>query len=248
VPYTVLLYSNNPFFTQASYGEIRIKQPNGSVLITSNYLIAGSDLEIVNDGTDPNCSSNTLFTVSYTWQNVADTYFPGNEVECALNLFNDCAVTNYNNTIGFTHGVTYNSADVFTHPCDRTDQAYITTGTGINSCTNVVGAYNLCTPPSGFTGTDYHQVEYRAVTSGSSNLWDDQTSDPKYGKITGSGTPGTDAVLMDACCDVIDLRDMVPSSGTWLVRYRNRHITGCSVAGSLGGNWGSNYITEVFNL
>lgn len=250
VPYTVTLYYNSPFISRASYGEMRIKQPNGTVLITSNYLVSGSggNFEIVNNGTDPNCSSNTLFTVSYTWENIAGTYFPGNEVECALNLYNDCAITNYNNTIGFTQGVTYTNADVFTHPCDRTDQAYINPNSGPNNCTTIAGAYIGCSPPSGFTGTNEHQVEYRLRTNSSSNLWDDQpiiNSTIYNGTFSSSGS--SQVATMAACCDVLYLFNMTPSSGTWLVRYRNRH-TGCTPTITLNSNWGGNYVTEVWTL
>lgn len=236
-----------------SSGHMRIKDVNGNILATggsNTFYKAGGNMQIVNEGPDPNCSSNTLYTVTYTWENIADTYFVGNEVDCYVVIYNDCSKTNYSIGAGYTQGLTYtNTSNVFTLPCDRIDQAFITLGTGINSCANVVGAYNLCTPPSGYPWVNEHQVEYRPVDNTSSDLWEDQSNSSviQYGIVSGSGTPGTQAITMDACCDVIDLRDMKPNSGKWLVRYRNRH-TGCSTPGSLGALWPGNYVTEVFNL
>jgi hypothetical protein len=237
VPYTLLLQSGSNY----SYGNIRIKS-GGTVLITSGNLGQGN-MTITNLGADPGCTSNTLYTVTYTWHDVADTYFPDNSIEASFTIYNDCAITNYNTMVGYTFGATYtNQNDVFTHPCDRTDQAWVTLNTGPNNCATILGAYVICTPPSGFTGADEHHVQYRAVKHFTSKLWDDQSSSINSGIDPGTNLP---SATLYSCCDVLYLTNMVPSSGQWLVRYRNKH-SGCNGTGS--GDWGTNYVTEYFNL
>ena len=244
VPYTLQLQSGSNY----SYGNIRIKS-GGTVILTSGNLGQGN-MAITNLGSDPNCSANTLYDVRYTWDNVADTYFPDNSIEASFTIYNDCAITNNNTIVGYTFGATYtNQNDIFTHPCDRTDQAWINPNTGYNNCTTIVGAYVSCTPPFGFIGTTQHQVEYRAVDNNSSDIWDDQTSSVKLGIVSGSGNPGTPSATMYSCCDVLDLRDMLPNSGKWLVRYRNIYSTVCTfISGTPPQNWGGNYVTELWNL
>lgn len=248
-PYTLLLQDpNNP--NNYSYGNIRIKS-GSTVLITSGNL----GMQITSLGADPNCSANTLYSVTYKWSNVADTYFPNNSIECSFTIYNNCPITNYNTTVGYTFGATYtNQTDVFTHPCDRTDQAFVNPPSGSQTYATVAGAYSFCTPPSGFTGTTDHQVEYRAVTHATSILWDDQTSTPHGGVLPGTTTP--EVPVITSCCGFLNFLQMTLHSGKWLVRYRNRH-SGCTPNAPnpppIGGNWdnasgNNNYVTEYWNL
>lgn len=251
-PYTLLDEDPNNAGNY-SFGHIRIKS-GSTVLITSGDLTI-DNAHIVSLGADPNCSANTLYDVSYTWYNVADTYFPGNTIECSFTIYNNCPITNYNLTVGYTFGATYtNQNDVFTHPCDRTDQAWVNPpSSGNQTYANVTGAYTLCTPPSGFTGTTHHQVEYRAVTSSTSILWDDQTSAPHGGVAVGTTSP--EIPVIDAYGGtVINCLLMTLHSGKWLIRYRNRY-TGCAPNNpGIGDSWidpntgRSNYVTEYWNL
>lgn len=249
VPYTLLL--QHPSTSAYSFGNIRIKNPGGTVLATSGDL-GQNNLEIVNNGADPACLDNTLYTVTYTWQNISDTYFPGNKVECQYTVYNDCDKTNYNNVVGWTLGQTYtNATDVFSAPCDRTEHAYVNPPGGGNNYSVILGAYSLCLPPSGFTGTSDHQVEYRLVNNGSSNLWDDQSSTVYWGFPTLTATQ--DVPTMSSYTGVLFLLNMTSSSGTWLVRYRNRH-SGCdpTINGKNDnwndGNGNNNYVTEIWAL
>jgi hypothetical protein len=240
VPYTLL--DQHPVNGNYSFGNIRIKDNGGSVLLTSGN-IDHALFKIRNEGTDPNCSSNTLFTVSYTWVGISDTYFPGNYVECSFTVYNNCIKTSYNNVVAYTTGPTFTGfSDAFTAVCDRIDLPFFSHGTGFNNCTSVVGAYNLCSPATGITGTDQHQVEYRVRNVGS-DLWDDQTSTIRIPIVAGSGNPGTTATVFDACCDVVELRSAVTSSGTWLVRIRNIQTMG-GICDNSGATWDYYYLLK----
>lgn len=247
-PYSLLLQSGSNY----SYGNIRILS-GGSVVLTSGNLGQGN-MAITNLGADPNCSANTLYEVRYTWFDVADTYFPDNSIEASFTIYNDCAITNNNTIIGYTFGGTYtNQNDVFTHPCDRTDQAWVNPPSVNQTYATVLGAYNICTPPSGFTGTTHHEVEYRAVDHATSILWDDQSSQVHGGVIPGNTTP--EEHVITSCCGIVNLLGMTLHSGKWLVRYRNRHSgSSCSTASStFGDNWNNasgnnNYVTEYWHL
>lgn len=246
VPYTVLLQDLNS--STYSFGNIRIK--SGSTVLATSGNLGNGNLAIVNHGADPNCSSNTLYTVTYKWDDVSETYFPGNSVECSLNLYNNCSLVNNINVVGWTSGPPSPNSmlDVFTHPCDRIDQAFILPAGPSQTYTTVAGSYVVCSPPSGFTGTTYNQVEYRQVTpltNGGSLLWSAQTSDPHNGVAVGTTSP--EVALLSSCCSVFNLLLMTDNSGEWLVRYRNRH-SGCSSAGSLGGTWLEPWFTEYWNL
>ncbi|HWR33987.1 MAG TPA: hypothetical protein VN451_10685 [Chitinophagaceae bacterium] len=206
--------------------------------------------------TDPNCSANTLYDVRYTWLDVADTYFPDNSIEASFTIYNDCDITNNSTIVGYTFGATYtNQNDVFTHPCDRTDQAFINPPSVNQTYANVTGAYTSCTPPNGYTGTTDHQVEYRAVDHQTSILWDDQNSTPHGGVAAGTTSP--EISVIDAYGGiVINCLLMTVHSGKWLVRYRNRY-TGCAPNAPnpppIGVSWdnasgNNNYVTEYWNL
>ena len=231
-----------------SFGNIRIKNSGGSVLITSGNLGNGN-LTIENLGTDPNCTANDLFRVIYTWENVSDSYFPGNLVEAQLTVYNDCSLTNNTTTIGCTGATPYStsSADVFSSPCDRTDQAWVNPYTGSNNCATISGAYVICTPPSGFSATDEHQIEYREMDNLLSFEWNDQTTTIYQGRIPGSGSPGTFINVLNSYSGVLELTNMI--TGDWLVRYRNKNDPGCNWSGTelnLGATWNSPWHLEIW--
>ncbi|MBK6937857.1 MAG: hypothetical protein IPH18_13940 [Chitinophagaceae bacterium] len=257
VPYSLLL--QDPNGDDYSFGRIRIR--NGGTTLVTSSLLGQNNLLIVNNGTDPNCSSNTLYTVTYTWHDVSDSYFPDNYIQCSLTIYNNCSVTGNINAVGYTDGCPGPSSmgDVFTHPCDRVDQAFVNPNNGPNNCATIAGAYVVCTPPSGFTGTDEHQVEYRPVTNTSSDLWENQENDPynqnysevQLGKIPGTGDPGTSSRTLNSYTDVLYLREMTPNSGKWIVRYRNIYNSGCSniyTAPPPPQTWGGNWHQEIWNL
>ncbi len=252
-PYTVL--TENPNTDDPSYGNIRIKNSGGTVLVTSSDLGA-NNLTITSLGADPNCSANTLYRVSYKWSGISDSYFPGNYVECSLNLYNNCSLTSNVNVVGFTGTFPGPSSilDPFTHPCDRVDKAFVNPPGGGTSYATIAGGYVVCSPPSGFTAITNHQVEYRPVTNTSSDLWEDQpisggsASIIYLGIIPGTGTPGITSQTMNPWSDVLNLTNMTSSSGKWIVRYRNIYTSGCSSTYSPNAAWSGNWRQEIWNL
>ena len=244
-PYTLLAQDPNNS-NNYSYGNIRIKNSGGTVLVTSGNFGNGN-LQITSQGTDPNCSANTLYLVTFKWDNVSDSYFPDNYVEAQFTIYNNCTITNYNLVVGWTGGPPGVSSfyDIFTHPCDRTDQAFINPETGQNNCATIAGAYVLCTPPTGFTPIDLHQAEYRAVNNSSSNEWVDQTSTVYRGIVAATGLPAT---TLNPYTDVLYLLNMTPNTGKWLVRYRNIYSTTCVSFGAPPQTWSGNWIQELWDL
>lgn len=243
-PYTVL--DAHPNTDDPSYGNVRIKNSGGTVLTTSGNLGSGN-LTITSLGTDPNCSSNTLYRVTYTWNGISESYFPGNYVECSLNLYNNCSLTSYVNVVGFTSTTPGPSSimDPFTHPCDRVDKAFVNPNSGPNNCATIAGGYVACTFPSGFTPITNHEVEYRQVTSGSSLNWDDQTSTPHGGLVPGGGN--NEVSVLGPWSGVLNFVHMTSSSGSWIVRFRNIY-TGCSSTYGIGNTWYGNWHQEVWTL
>jgi hypothetical protein len=245
-PYDLLL--QHPGNSAYSFGNIRIKTSGGSVLTTSGNLGSGN-LTIENLGTDPNCNANDLFRVIYTWHDVSDTYFPGNLAEAQLTVYNDCSLTSNTTVIGWSGAPPYStsSADVFTGPCDRTDQAWVNPYSGPNNCATIAGAYVVCAPPFGFQDTDAHQIEYREIDNGLSFEWDQQTSTVFNGHVPASGTPGTYTNVLNAWTDVLELEEM--KTGDWMVRYRNRYNPGCNWSGSdlnLNVTWNGPWHLEIW--
>jgi hypothetical protein len=137
-----------------------------------------------------------------------------------------------------------------TAPCDRTEKVWINPNSGPSNCCTAGGAYTICTPPSGLTLIDDHQLEYRQVNSVYGNLgWEEQTSTIYYGYCF--NTSLTQATIPPSS-GISYLTLMIPSSGPWLVRYRNIKGSTCPLIGNLytpGTNlWAGNWVVEYWPL
>ena len=247
VPYNLL--DQHPGNSNYSFGNIRLKS-GGSVVLTSGNLDQ-SDFTIRSLGTDPNCTSNTLYRVEYIWTGISDSYFPGHTIECSFTVYNNCFKTNYENTVSYTVATPYsNQQDTYGLACDRIDHPWTTPAGGGLTYTTVIGAYaGTCSPQSGLTSTALHQLEYRAVTHGSSLHWEDQTSTIYAGYLAASSCVTQKHTFTPL--QAIELCNMTDNSGQWLVRFRNRQSSGvstCTTVGTVGADWLSNYVTEYWNL
>lgn len=240
VPYTVLL--QNPINSlQFSKGRMRFKDPIGSgVSFTNNNI---QTISITSLGADPTCSSNTLYKITYNWNNVPNSYFnSGSILECSLFLYNDCDITNYNYLTSWEQGIGYIGDGTYAGPCDRIDKITYAPSESDNSgqCAQVLGAYMVCGEypfPSGFVGTELHQLEYRKRDNVNSFAWDDQSSDIEngipYGEIDPSST-------FSPYVGLLRLKEIYQGSypDGWLIRYRNVNATeGCGEISPKGASW-----------
>ncbi len=245
VPYTVL--GQNPYnSTLKSKGRMRFKNSQGQILTSNTNL---QPITITANGTDPNCGSNFLYTVTYTWSGVADGYFSnGNTLECSLFAYNNCDLTGNNYLTSWVLAAVYPGSGTYALPCSRIDKVWVNPSMNNNSgqCAVAGGAYLTCSSyPNGFTPTISQQVEYRKRDNTSSFNWTDQTS-TVYNGETGSGT--NVSATVSACCGLLSLRNIYQGQSTtgWLVRYRNVY-TGCGVITPINSTWtNGTYITEYW--
>ena len=237
-----------------TYGYLEITAPGGGSPLThySYAAISPYDFTMKSLGHDPACLNNNIYEVSYNFTNVPDSYFgSGAQINGKVSVDCSCAsfFTNVNSgTIG-APALSNNSY----LPCNRVDKVFVVPNTGPSNCATAAGCYILCTNPGGFAPINYHEVEYRKVTSGNSLLWDDQISGSTihWGEPTGTST---ESPTINPYTGVSNLIYMTPSSGTWLVRYRNVKTSICDIiygpGSTPGGNWGSNFtwVTEIWAL
>lgn len=246
VPYSLLDASPlNP--SVLSKGRMRFKSSSGAILITNTNL---TPVTITLVGGDPNCSQNLLYTVTYKWEGLDDSYFSsGNTLECAVDIYNDCDLVNNRHITGYLQAIVFNGFGSYAQPCSRIDKVWINSSTGSNSgqCATAAGAYLTCPSyPFGFTPTTSQQVEYRERDNPASLEWDEQNSIVLIGEKVEPGYPLSSTV--SACCGVLFLREMYQgvSSTGWLVRYRNVY-TGCAVISPINSTWVTGtYITEYW--
>lgn len=239
VPFTPLV----TYGLNTSSGTLKITDP-GSTL----HTYSGLAITMRNMGADANCAANTLYEISYTATAVPDSYFgSGMSMDASLSLYNDCALVGNLVTTGDV-----SVADAYTQPdlpCYRVDKVWVNPPGGGTNYTVAFGNYNICWYPTGFTPIDYHQLEYRFVTSGSSLQWGDQSGTIYWAEPAFTNTPGP---TISPYTGTFDLVNMTASSGTWLVRYRNVKTSVCDVisSGSPGGNWGSQFywVVEVWSI
>ena len=221
VPFTPLTEDPNNS-SNKSYGSIKIE----SSLATNTWDNINS-ITIKNLGADPDCSTNNRYQISYRAANIPEDYFVGiSELGADLRLYNDCSITGYVTTPSEVI-VPESYLILLNEPCERVDQAYILPPGGGSTYATVTGNYVICSyPSSNFTPITYHEVEYRAVTSGSSDEWDDQTSTVHWGVPIGSGS---ESPVVNPSTGVSNLIGMTASSGDWLVRYRNVKTSVCDI-------------------
>lgn len=199
----------------------------------TTFSVLYTDMAITHIGPDPNCATNDLFTVTYKIDNIPNSNFAsGTTIAAAIDLANNCRLTSNIVSSGYVNGPTF-SQDGYL-PCNRIDKVYVNLNTGPSNCATATGNYVICSYPGGsFSPINYHEVEYRIVTSGSSLLWDNQTSTVFWGEPTGTSTPDE---KLNPSTGVSNLVNMTPSSGTWLVRYKNIKTSVCNLIYSGGTN------------
>ena len=243
VPFTPLVADPNNS-SNLSSGYVLITPPLGPIFGSGNI----TPVVISTIGPDPNCSANTLYKISYSFFYITRdiTFTNGYPIDVSLNLYNNCSLV----------GNLVNSGNVSstlagkTAPCDRTDKVYVAGG-GPNNCMVVGSSYLTCNPPSGLVLTDLNQVEYRQQDNASTTAWESQGSAINYGQIPFTLTF---TASMNAANGFLNLLNMLPGSGTWIVRYRNIKNPTCILIGdqivppTSSLVWPGNWVTEVWPL
>lgn len=239
-----------------TFGKVKFTPSGGpAVILTATANDPG--FVYTNLGTDPACSMNTLYSVTYYFEDVDDANFAsGTQLDALLSLSNDCALIGNLLSTGYVSGPTFNQNAYL--PCNRIDKVYVVPAPpppGAQYAT-ATGNYALCSPPSGFALIDLHQLEYRKVVSTTGSLkWDDQfdifgTPSPVYWGQTIPPSPVLSPTMPPS--SVLNLLNMLNGSGTWLVRYRNVKTGSCNVVSpsTPNGNWGNPalWVTEVWSL
>lgn len=253
VPYTVLTASQSNS-SLLSKGRIRFKNSSGTVLIS--YLNI-TPISITPLGINPTCSFDKDFRVTYTLNNVPDSYLGNsNTLECQLFTYTNCSLLPQKLTT-WLQGVTLSASNTSALPCNRIDKLWInpSTGTAQSQCASVAGAYVTCpAPPANFVRTTSQQVEYRKRNVASYN-WDDQTlaTSPIYSGVLPPLATGAASSTVSSCCGVLYLKNMVQGVSTlgWLVRYKNVYTpstgTTCPATTPLGATWTlGTYTTEYW--
>jgi hypothetical protein len=147
-------------------------------------------------------------------------------------------------------------------PCNRIDKVIVNPSSSPNTPTSIVGLYTAsCSPPSGTQPIDYHQVEYRPVTTTDGNYkWDAQSS-PVYNAWPQPANTAP-SPLLTASGGVSNLPQMVSGTGKWLIRYRNVKTGSCNQIdgnspppgsnSNTNGNWSitspSLWVTEMWDM
>lgn len=234
---------------------------NGSILITPPFGPSYGNnnitpIAISYISADPACAANNLYKISYTWSWVTDNidFTNGYQVDVDLDLYNDCSLVGNFVTIG---GFTSTLAGMMA-ACDRTDNVW-TPGGGPGNCIIAAGNYITIPPPSGWDYPSLHQLEYRAINNANGYLaWEAQNSTIYYGQVHNTGAY---TATFSSTGGFVELINMIPSSGNWIVRFRNIKDPTCILIGSQtvppagpyfppynGPNWPGNWAYRIFNL
>jgi hypothetical protein len=242
-------------------GNVRFKNSSGAVINT--YTVTGHNVQSTLIGPDPACASNSLWEVAYNCVNIPNANFAaGNTVEAQVTISNDCALMNYTVSTAYVAGPAFSQNGYL--PCNRLDKIFVNPSIGPTSPTNVGGLYTLsCAPPSGMQPIDFHQVEYRQVTTTNGDYtWDNQdiSLSPIFNGVPQPANSGTSA-LMSPYGGVSSLPGMVQGTGKWLIRYRNVKTGTCGLINgsaqppstpNTNGNWSvvneSLWNTEMWDM
>lgn len=243
-----------------TFGKVKFTPSSGPAVILT-ATANDPNFTVTNLGTDPGCGINTLYAVTYNFTNIDNSNFAsGTQLDALLSLANDCALIGNLLATGYVNAPSFNQNAYL--PCNRIDMVHVNPGPPGNNYATATGNYTLCSPPSGLTPIDLHQVEYRKVNSTTGSLhWLNQTS-PVYWGETIPPSPVL-APTMSPYGGTLNLLNMLNGSGTWLVRYRNVKTGSCGViintnntppnpGGTVGANadWGNPvlWFTEVWAL
>jgi hypothetical protein len=177
-----------------------------------------------------------------------------NKMECGLFVYTNCSLVP-TNIAAWTQAVIFGANSTFALPCSRIDKLWInpSTGTAVNQCASVAGAYLTCpAPPASFVRTTQQQVEYRPRTVSTSFDWNAQNSSAS--SINRNGVFPLSSIVfkptLNSCCEVLYLKEMKQgiSPNGWLVRYRNIN-TGClsaPAATTPSANWPAGTFTTEY--
>lgn len=249
------LYAVNPNTSSISKGRFRIRNTS----VTSLYYeptitpVTFTDL-----GDDPATSNtNRLYSIEYTTQWIPFSYFTLDTAPLEHSFFAQTDCEDYPQITSFT---TSTALVAVLDPCYRIEPIQISDAefvSGVRVTNGLLqGYYNLiggCSPPTGSTMPQRHEIQIKCVESGYSDSWRNIT--PVQGTLPGpniltdgrlnpfnsatqAGTIGTgDSYFIPER----DLYYNIPTStyihGDYKVKYRN--IT----TGTCNGPWSNEYLT-----
>lgn len=232
-----------------TYGKVQVKNSGGTVINT--FQAVNGQVSETMIGADPSCPTwNNLWEITYSFTNVTNGNFAsGNTIEAAISLENDCSLVGYVVASGFVSAPAFSQNAYL--PCNRIDKVW--TYPGVVPAVALGNRLGIsCTPPTGFLNIDYHQLEYRQVTSSTSFKWEDQdqtgTSTVYWGIPSGASSTSP---IFDPF-QSISMPQITSGSGWWLIRYRNVKTGSCNTIynpnGQSNGNWGNNalWITDAY--
>ena len=214
VPYDLVLQNPNNA-NQKSKGTIRFKNyNNGTIVSTFSNLIP----TLTNLGVDPDCAVSVIYQFKIKVLNVDNANFnQGIQIQSSFISYTNCSEF-INITAPFTSSIWNFDGSTATQPCLRTDKVYMNPNTGPNNCMSAAGVGNNynCSFPYGYVYPNFHVLEYKL---NSSTTWNTLSPFGPY--------------------DIVFINAMIPGTGLWNVRYKNR-VT----SPSCDGNW----VTENWNL
>ncbi len=252
VPFLLVdLLGKPPHFT----GLVRFKNAGGAVINTYTVYPGFTNSSVKMIGPDPACSWNSLWEVTYNVTQIPNSDFlAGNTVEAAVELPNDCPLFNYYIVSGYVAGPAISQNGYL--PCNRLDAVFFNPSSGPTSPSTVTGLYTtICLPPPGMQDIDFHQVEYRQVTTTNGDYtWENQGSTVQWGSPLGTGAPFPNIPAFNG---QTTLNGMVEGTGKWLIRYRNVKTGTCNTLyappvppGFPNANWGDPALwnTEMWDM
>ena len=191
---------------------LKIKNSGGTIIATySNNFILGQDIHDLGDwSVDP---TRTLYQINASINVPTSIFTNGVTYETTITLATDCSYTPQLAATQTTTSV--NSLN--TQPCKRTDKVWTNPGSGPAGELTAIGTFSICTPPSGYTVSTNHELEFRLKNNGSSDSWESQTSTV----LPGNSSSGTQSPTFGTYTGYVYLPGTTSGSGTWLVRYRN---------------------------
>lgn len=248
------MYSVNPNTSALSRGRFRIRNTLGAQIYYEPTITPVTFTDLGDDPTTIN--TNRLYTIEYTtqWIPLSNFTLDTNPLEHSFWAQTDCE--DYPQITSF---VTSPALETVLNPCNRIEPILISDAEFVSGVrvTNgmLAGYYNLiggCSPPTGSTMPQRHEIKIKCVESGYSDSWRNIT--PVQGTLPGpniltdgrlnpfnsatqAGTIGTgDSYFIPER----DLFYNIPTStyihGDYKVKYRN--IT----TGTCNGPWSNEYL------
>ena len=224
------LLATNPNTGALSRGRLRIKNTSGAILFQQASI---TPVTITDLGDDPaTFNTNRLYNVEYTSSWVPFSYFTMDTAPLEHTVW---AQTDCEDLPQMTLTVTSPALVSVLDPCNRIEEIGIANATYSGAVYYDNGAFlgyyqliNPCSPPSGATMPDRHEVQIKYVGTGSTDIWRDISPQNNYNNgdlltdgyvsypVTVSGTISVHDVYR------IPKRDLFNEThGNYLVRYCN---------------------------